>query len=131
MPIKGVRIVKIFSTPGIEGKDIVENITLYDKKEIDDVISKLKSYSFYKTISLEKITGITSTTEDMTQFFIYIQYDTGRQQNHIDSIDVVCTEYMTWKKVLTKCGNKQYHGKVSNKTMQQFLEDMQIYFDNE
>ncbi len=131
MPIKGIRIVKIFSTPGIEGKDIVENITLYDKKEIDDVISKLKSYSFYKTISLEKITGITSTTEDMTQFFIYIQYDTGRQQNHIDSIDVVCTEHMTWKKVLTKCGNKQYHGKVSNKTMQQFLEDMQIYFDNE
>ena len=93
MHIKGIRIVKIFSTPGI--------------------------------------TGITSTTEDMTQFFIYIQYDTGRQQNHIDSIDVVCTEHMTWKKVLTKCGNKQYNGKVSNKTMQQFLEDMQIYFDNE
>ncbi len=78
MPIKGVRIVKIFSTPGIEGKDIVENITLYDKKEIDDVISKLKSYSFYKTISLEKITGITGTTEDMTQFFIFNMIQTAK-----------------------------------------------------
>lgn len=130
VPIEGIKIVKIFSTPGTKGKDIVENITLHDKKEIDDMISKLESYSFYKKISLEKITGIPSTTENMTQFFIYIQYDTGKQQKHVDSINVVYTENMTWRIVQTECGNEQYYGKASNETIQQFLKDMQVYFDN-
>ncbi len=132
MTIQEIKMTKIFSKASIAVQDSVETVILQDKKEIEDIISKLKSYTFHKKISLDKIMGIPTTTEDITTFFIDIFYQTNEQQGHIDRIEFFATEDKRVREVTIYCyeanSKKKYQGKVSNEMMNQFLEDMEVYF---
>lgn len=132
MPIQEIKISKIFSVPSMEIEDSVEIAILQDKKEIESMILKLKSYTFQKRISLYKIMGIPTTTEDITTFFIDIYYGTNEQQQHFDRIQFFATEDVRVRSVEIYCYNanskKKYQGKVSNEMMQKFLKDIEIYF---
>ncbi|NDO46456.1 hypothetical protein [Clostridium sp. MD294] len=132
IPIQEIKISKIFSVPSMEIEDSVETAILQDKKEIESMISKLKNYTFQKRISLDKIMGIPTTTEDITTFFIDIYYDTNEQQQHFDRIQFSATEDVRVRNVKVHCYNanskKKYQGTVSNEIMKQFLEYIEIYF---
>ena len=125
MTIQEIKMTKIFSKASIAVQDSVETVIL------QDIISKLKSYTFHKKISLDKIMGIPTTTEDITTFFIDIYYDANEQQAHFDRIEFFATEDKRVREVTIYCyeanSKKKYQGKISNEIMQKFLEDMEVY----
>ena len=130
--IEKVTITKVFSMPGVGKEDKIENIVLKDKKEIEEVVSKLKGYSFRKGIPLEKTIRV--TTEDITTIFITIYYYSDNKNGwDFDRLRVSCTKDAKVRGIGIICchasSDKKYQGKMTEKTMQRFLEDMQIYFD--
>lgn len=127
--IEKITMTKVFSMPGVGKEDEIESIVLKDKKEIEEVISKLQGYSFNKTIPFNKT--IRMTTEDITTIFITIYYHSEKEGN-FDRLRVDCTRDTKIRGIdiisYHASFEKKYRGKISEQTMQRFLKDMQMYF---
>ena len=127
--IEKITMTKVFSMPGVGKEDKIESAVLKDKKEIEKLVSKLKKYSFKKKIPFEKTVRV--TTEDITTIFITIYYYSEKEGN-FDRLRVDCTKDAKIRGIniisYHNSSEKKYNGKISEQSMQQFLEDMQIYF---
>lgn len=132
LPIETITVIRTISYPSLGKVDKRDEILLNNENEINKMISLLKSYYFYKNISFEKITGISQVVQDIVQFRIFINYNINEKESHYDMIDIFCTRDMKINNVQIYCYNissyKKYVGKMSSKIVEQFFEDIQVYF---
>lgn len=132
LSIETITVIRTISYPGIGKVDKRDEILLNNEKEINKMISLLKSYYFYKNASFKKITGIPQVAQDIIQFKIFIDYNIDGKGNHYDIIDISCTTDMKINNVQIYCYDinsyKKYIGKISHKIVEQLFKEIQVYF---